>query len=1119
MKTPDARKSSAGDPTAQGSETAVQAAETEEEATKPEPEPWTPERVLEWNAYYDLFVVGFALLLCFLAAATQIDNSTLWTHLRAGELIQEQGAPITTEPFSYAAEGRRWVNVSWLFEWASFQVYELAQGMKPSFLGDEELGRPPWAPDVFASGVLVGLAALLRALAAGLLVMIRRPGPGLWWSAVMATLALGVIVEPLAGDGLPIRAALGGIVGRGGTVSPATWGLVLLAFQLLVMHWAFNLGRRSALFLLVPLFALWANIDASFGVGLLFLAAVVLGSSRYRGSSEAEPAKGEPRRPAWWLGLAVVLLCGAACLANPSTYRVFDAAFGPLVDVVAPRSATMTQDQLTLLPFGTRGEQSRGQLGEAYAPVAGYHLVLVCLGLGSFLLNWRRMDLGRLFLFLTAAVLATMLLRLRDPFALAWAAVIALNGQEWYQDIFGTRGKLGVGWRAWSVGGRLATLLVFTAAILICVTGYGHRYPEPPFGFSADPDTFAFEAADALRDVKDQGLEGRVMNLRLGHGDAINWRAYPDVQPFLDTRASTLYPDLVTVYDQVLRALTRSEPDVWRPILDEWNVSMVTVAAPDPPLLRNRLMVALDASPAWIPFYDDGAVLFYGRLDPSVPEADRAYFEANTLDAEAIVFDRGSPVRSYNRSPRTVGTFDRIFQARTTAPPQPHVKAASRWLDQAQSEAVTAEPSEVVAEFLRAIQEARNALSIKPDDPDAFYLLAETYGHLATLENRILAAGGDTDAASGRLSPPVRIRVQQRLTALNAFVRTAPPPVPSASNYEYVRDILRDAHLEIATLYQSFNYLDLARDHLAEAVEIAGDFDQYETDVRQMLMRASQGAEDLSIALDEIQAQIEQAEIEQQVDPVQLADFAEQQGAVGLAIQLLEEAESSGISLANVRWRLVDLLCDIGRPDIAEQRHLGQIGNEPSLNTGPGTDVFRQGRVYFLLGAYDVAADLWRQAIGRLRASRSFGALDASQTLLRGNPMVAVQSMLNVPNQVLQEAEWQYILGLARLEGGRPQQAGPAFQDAVELNPDIQARPIIVAYLDRLGLEVPEPGAEAEADQETESADSAENANSETPAERDKETETADSEQSADKDDSQTGENPEASPASDDPDV
>src|SRR4051794_4104272 len=84
------------------------------EAT-PEPEPWTAERVTEWNAYYDLYVILGVLLLAFVASANRITHASIWSQLQVGRLIMARSAPVTTDPLTYTEGGKPWVNVPWLF--------------------------------------------------------------------------------------------------------------------------------------------------------------------------------------------------------------------------------------------------------------------------------------------------------------------------------------------------------------------------------------------------------------------------------------------------------------------------------------------------------------------------------------------------------------------------------------------------------------------------------------------------------------------------------------------------------------------------------------------------------------------------------------------------------------------------------------------------------------------------------------------------------------------------------------------------------------------------------------------------------------------------------------------
>ena len=168
--------------------------------------------------------------------------------------------------------------------------------------------------------------ALVRLATAWVLLKIRHRGPGLWWSAICVTLAVGFFYDPISG------LAPGGLASVPGTgvaastaaIMPATWGLLFLALELLILFRAFDQGRTGRLWWLIPLFALWVNCDVSFLTGLMVLAAVVVGhwldGGVVEGIGEADvpigkpgdgapageiaaaaaaPARCAPRRPSW----------------------------------------------------------------------------------------------------------------------------------------------------------------------------------------------------------------------------------------------------------------------------------------------------------------------------------------------------------------------------------------------------------------------------------------------------------------------------------------------------------------------------------------------------------------------------------------------------------------------------------------------------------------------------------------------------------------------------------------------------------------------------------------------------------------------------------------------------
>ena len=166
--------------------------------------------------------------------------------------------------------------------------------------------------------------------------------------------------------------------------------------------------------------------------------------------------------------------------------------------------------------------------------LTAFYLITVAVGIASFLLNAARFSWRRFLPFAAVAILWGCLMRYSGEFALVFAAVIALNGQEWYQARFGTRGRLGAGWTLWSTGGRLVTLALIFAAVGLDITGWHVYKPGVHFGLGYNPDNFPIEAAEFLE--RQNELRGNVLNTSTGQGDALLWKAFPKRKTFIDSR-------------------------------------------------------------------------------------------------------------------------------------------------------------------------------------------------------------------------------------------------------------------------------------------------------------------------------------------------------------------------------------------------------------------------------------------------------------------------------------------------------------------------------------------------------------------------------------------------------
>ncbi|HMF37763.1 MAG TPA: hypothetical protein VKF17_14035, partial [Isosphaeraceae bacterium] len=702
--------------------TAVSEADADAE-TVPQPQPWTPERVTEWNAYYDIYVMLAVLLLVFVVSSVRVDenNPLLWTHLKTGELTAQRGYPVESDSFSYSETGTPWVNVPWLFQWSHAAIFRLVRDLVPPDPADPTANQA--SAEQLAIGVLIGINALARLITAWILLKIRRPGPGLWWSAVCVALALGAVVGPA-------RILPGGIAGPG-IVAPSTWGLLLLAIEMLLLHRAYNEGRRGALYGLVPLFLVWVNLDDSFFVGLLILAAAAVGrvldgsspdtlvrrsaSSLADGRSDEQKSLAEIRPVSTSGGLGVLAVCVAVCLANPSTYRVFLTSMAPLLSVFGPQTEAFRFSEISYF-----GKQIQKQFQNDWYWLTGFYLLMVAIGLISFLLNARRFAWSRFLPFAVIAALWAILMGYRQEFAIVFAAVTAINGQEWYHDRYGTQGRLGFLPTLWSTGGRLVTLAVLFFCVSVAITGWGRLPDEPRFGFSFDANDFAFEAADYL--ARQQEIKGNVLNTTAAQGDALIWKAYPARKTFIDGR--NVFSNEKREELRRLRVAIRDDvADEWKPALDRYDISavMIDLAGASGAIETYK---RLTQSPNWIPFYDDGRVVLFGRAD--APEPDLATFNNYRLVPELRAYRVAQSVPSADRPPAPISWIDDFCKNRLAGRPQTHTNAAVRWLQGGMLEGdlpTLPDP----ARCLLAIREARTALAKNPDDWVAYRLLDAAY--------------------------------------------------------------------------------------------------------------------------------------------------------------------------------------------------------------------------------------------------------------------------------------------------------------------------------------------------------------------------------------------------------
>jgi tetratricopeptide (TPR) repeat protein len=510
---------------------------------------------------------------------------------------------------------------------------------------------------------------------------------------------------------------------------------------------------------------------------------------------------------------------------------------------------------------------------------------------------------------------------------------------------------------------------------------------------------------------------------------------------------------LLAQWHKTRKALSEDDDAAWKPLLDKYSISVVLIEPEGARLTYRRLM----KSKKWVPFYDDGRIVMFGRADAPKPEV--AFFNANRLDPDLRAFRTHHPVVGAERPPNPTSWIDDVFQTKTFSRLQSRTESSRRWLAGPPPDTPlpsdASQPIPEPARCLLGIQEARTALARSPDDWVAYRLLKDAYRFLMVQEAAMLAGipikpqnVERIRSVSPRLEHLMN-RYQQRMTALNYAIQTTPSPRSRAARLE-----LNDLNLELFQLYLAGNARDLARDRLKILLE-SSELGDYSSEMRLQLQRQ---LDQLNQESKQLEDRLQDLQIEQSAGPIDQASFALAQGGVGVAIAQLADAERNSMSPAVVKPRLIDMYCNTGQPDRAlELLSVGAI-DDPNLGSEPGAAALRQGRVYFLLGNYFSASTLWQtHAIPRARQDRSTRVLAAAGVLTRGEATQSTNDFLSLPASLTQQATWEYDLAMCQLEAGTPDEAAVHFTQALTLAPDLHVRPIAAYYLEKLGKPVPPP--------------------------------------------------------------
>ena len=368
-------------------------------------------------------------------------------------------------------------------------------------------------------------------------------------------------------------------------------------------------------------------------------------------------------------------------------------------------------------------------------------------------------------------------MRFGPEFAVVFAAVLALNGQEWYQD----------GSAPGPAGRRLDSLVDRGAAgdalapssssSAVAITGFGKAPGRTAVRLRLRPNDFPFEAAEFL--ARREDIKGNVLNTTLAQGDALIWRAYPPARPS-STAAPTCSPRELLDEHHRLRNAIRDDDVAGVEGRNSTSTASraVMIDSGGAPKTYRRLM----QSPNWIPFYDDGRVVMFGRADAAEP--DLTAFKNNRLEPELKAYKVAQPVPSADRPPTPTSWIDEIFQNRLAGPAtvaherrRPMAAGGQPRRRPARHSRPGAVPAGHPRGPHRAGQEPRRLGRL----PAARRGLSLPHAAGDGDPGRHPADAREPGPRISMLTPNIDVlntRFRQRVTALNYAIQTTPPPGP-----------------------------------------------------------------------------------------------------------------------------------------------------------------------------------------------------------------------------------------------------------------------------------------------------------------------------------------------------
>ena len=474
---------------------------------------------------FNFYVFAYA----FFFASRPLSDGDFWWHLKAGEYIVKTRSVPKTDHFSFTNYGKQWISHEWLSEAIFYLVY--------SRLG---------------FNVLIFIFALITAFA--FWIVFRRIQAHVFIGAFATWLGVWSILPTIG-------------------VRPRVFTLLFASVYLALLTRYAREGEGRAIWWLVPIMAVWANLHAGYLLGLVFIAVTIVGVLLDAWS------EGEPIRPLSTrlrtLSLVLLASVGAVSL-NPHGLRTY---VFPFEFFISPVQQENVMDWLS---------------PDFHQPELMPLALLILLTVAAFGLSTKRVRPSELLLFLGTLYATLKSNRHMAIFALVAAPLLADHLQN-YLDTTSLAKTFGRSETASSK--RLPILLGVLLLLPLLIFVFRLRaviYSPPRQEMVAVP-------LKAVEYMKENQITGNTFTDPNIWGGYLIWEM-PSNPVFIDGRIDMYGDEFVRQFVNITRGLSD-----WREPFNRYGVQVAIVSS------TSVLRLQLQQSPDWQQVYEDKMAVVFRR--------------------------------------------------------------------------------------------------------------------------------------------------------------------------------------------------------------------------------------------------------------------------------------------------------------------------------------------------------------------------------------------------------------------------------------------------------------------------------------------------------------------------